>query len=309
MLGYRKKSFGLAHKFLSNIRQNLNDLNALVELQKLLLSEIIRAEIKIRELKSTRTLLQDAHNVSAKQKKRIQYLTNRIEGYRQLNYIWRSFGDAVAFLYLDKFALKQTYFNTANPYPKQGAGFIAGKGGLESEITMLENALAADVPAVLVDLTNSIRHGDICLLGEADPYLIEVKSTGKINNQRGRRQARSIRQLHEFFESDYSEQLRGFSEVRRASTGIEEQTYEDEINRCIEKAFATGEGMVSPEESVYYVALTDTTTPLDMIFSKLNIQEPWVFILNMYKSNRSWSPYPNPVSAPSPQREKRHAVC
>ena len=52
MFGYRKHSFSSAHALLQTLRANLEDLATLKELQKLLLCEVIRAEEKIRELKT-----------------------------------------------------------------------------------------------------------------------------------------------------------------------------------------------------------------------------------------------------------------
>ena len=66
-------------------------------------------------------------------------LRERIEDYRTLAYNWRCFGDAVAFLFMDKFALKQTYYNTNNTNPKPDAGFIIGKTGLQLELSILDN--------------------------------------------------------------------------------------------------------------------------------------------------------------------------
>ena len=48
MIGYRKKSFGAAHLLLSKLRQDLNNLDAIVELQRLLINEIVRAADNIR---------------------------------------------------------------------------------------------------------------------------------------------------------------------------------------------------------------------------------------------------------------------
>ena len=66
--------------------------------------------------------------------KRSSYFQNRIERVRDLAYVWRCFGDAIAFLYMDKYALKHTYFNTENVNPKGNAGFLSGKDGLFHEI-------------------------------------------------------------------------------------------------------------------------------------------------------------------------------
>ena len=88
---------------------------------------------------------------------------------------------------MDKFALKHTLYSTENTNPKQDAGFIAGKEGLSNELAVIDDALEHNVPALLVDLTNTIRHGDICLMGAADPYLIEVKASKKLVVRRNHR--------------------------------------------------------------------------------------------------------------------------
>jgi len=48
---------------------------------------------------------------------------------------------------------------------------------------MLDLAMKHNVPALLADLTNSVRHGDICLMGGSDPYLLEVKALNKLVRQ------------------------------------------------------------------------------------------------------------------------------
>jgi hypothetical protein len=160
MLGYRKKSFRRAHEMLSAPRADPKNLVVLKGLQQLLYREIIGAEQKIRQLKSELKGVVKNHGASAS--KRSSYLRNRIEGLRQSVFVWRSFGDAIAFTYMDKFALKQTYFNIENSNAKQDAGFLSDKYGSSYEINVLESALAAQVPALLVDLTNTIRYGDVC---------------------------------------------------------------------------------------------------------------------------------------------------
>ena len=244
MLGYRKRSFARAHTLLQTLRANLENLAALKELQQLLLREIVRAEEKIRKLKAERKAINKT--AGGTKAKRSSYLANRVEGLRQCAYIWRCFGDAIAFLYMDKFALKHSFYSTETPNVKQDAGFISGKAGLANEIALLEAALANNIPAILVDLTNTIRHGDICLMGEPDPYLIEVKASRKLDN-RGKKQKRSLEKLRGFYETDKSAGLRGFPEVRRQTSDIPERTYVEQINQCILEAKKVGHATCQPD--------------------------------------------------------------
>jgi hypothetical protein len=273
---------------LQTLRANLEDLATLKELQKLLLREVIRAEKKIRELKAElKTLRGTADSVAAK---RSAYLENRIEGFRQCAYIWRCFGDAIAFLYMDKFALKHCFYNTENLYAKPNAGFMLGREGLANELALLDSALENNVPALLVDLTNTVRHGDICLMGESDPFLIEVKAS-KTQDSRGKKQRRSLEKLHAFYETDKADGLRGFPEVRRLAYEMPERTYVDQINECIADALKNGYAVRQPERGLYYIVMTQEGPGPEQAMDSLEIKAPWPFFLNRFKSDRTWAPY------------------
>jgi hypothetical protein len=286
MLGYRKRSFFRAHSLLQNLRANLEDLRVLKEFQALLLSEIIHAEESIHGLKT------EAKKISRSglSSKRTTFLESRIAGFRRSIYIWRCFGDAIAFLYLDKYALKQCFYNVENTNPKQGAGFIVGKEGLLNELAVLDEALQRGIPSLLVDLTTTIRHGDICLMVGSDPYLVEVKTSSKLNN-RGKRQRRSIRALHTFFEEDKAENLRGFATIHRRSSQIPERTYESEINSCFEEAKRAGYALRQPERGLYYIVLANEKGDLGKILESLALRNPWVFPINEAKLSEAWAPY------------------
>src|SRR5271157_1070292 len=289
MLGYRKRSFAHAHALLQTLRANLEDLETLQELQMLLLREVIRAEERIRELKTQLGTIRGATDTATT--RRSAYLNNRIEGIRQCAYIWRCFGDAIAFLYMDKYALKQCFYSTETVNAKQDAGFILGKEGLANELAMLESALKRNVPAVLVDLTNTIRHGDICLMGESDPCLIEVKASKKLNS-RGRKQKRSLQNLRTFYETDKCAGLRGFPELRRQAHEIPERTYVDQINECIGEALKHGYAVREPEHGLHYIVMTQNGPNLEQALGSLRLKgSVWPFFLNQPKSDRTWQPY------------------
>jgi hypothetical protein len=288
MLGYRKRSFARAHALLQNLRANLEDLEALRELQMLVLREVIRAEEKIRELKAQLRTIEEATDTATT--RRTAYLDNRIEGFRQCAYIWRCFGDAIAFLYMDKYALKQCFYSTETVNAKQDAGFILGKQGLANELAMLESALKHGVPAVLVDLTNTIRHGDVCLMGESDPCLIEVKASKRLND-RGKKQKRSLEKLRTFYEADKCAGLRGFPELRRKASETPERTYVDQINECIREAVKDGYAVRQPEQGLHYIVMTQKAPNLEQILGSLKLNSLWPFFLNEPKSDRIWAPY------------------
>lgn len=216
-------------------------------------------------------------------------LEERISEYRHLAYNWRCFGDGIAFLFMDKFALKQTFLNTDKPFAKQGAGFLSGKEGLQSEWKLVEALAARGIPALLTDLTNTIRHGDVCIMIDPDPTLIEVKS-GKLDS-RGRRQSRSIRQLSEFFETDEADGLRGLGKIRRISSQTDEVLYVDVINECIATAMRSGFAWRSPEKGLYYLVVADDQIVVPEKISDMDLNRPFAFFLNEFKADRDWAPY------------------
>lgn len=288
MLGYRRRSLFRAHAFLENLRADPTDLSSLKSLQMLLIDEISRSELSIRLVKAKIKEISLRPGIEAG--KTLLSLERRVEGLRQRAYIWRCFGDAIAFVYLDKFALKQTFYSTETTSPKQDGGFIVGKEGLTNEIALLDAALGHGVPAMLTDLTNTIRHGDLCLMVGADPILIEVKTSKKMN-ERGKKQLKSIQKLQKFFETDKAEGLRGFSEVRRVVFRLPERTYVDQMNKCLVGATRVACAIRRPERGLYYVVLTRGSPPIDEVLSSLKLRRPWVYSLNSFKSSRTWAPY------------------
>ena len=148
MIAYRKRSFDSAHELLDQLRTNPSNSALLLPLQYLLIEEILHAETKIRTAKGRLR-----GNTDARQQSRLR---RQIEGWRRLAFVWRCFGDAIAFLYLDKFALKQTYYNTENENPKNSPGFLGGKGGLEAELKLLAEAIEHGIPGLASQLRTAL---------------------------------------------------------------------------------------------------------------------------------------------------------
>ncbi len=296
MLGYRREAFNAAHRLLRTIVDRPDEIKPVLECQRILVRELFRTEEKIRhyrakakalrvELASSRAGRAMAQSI----KRQLQWIDRRIEAYQRLAYFWRCFGDGIAFTYLDKFAIKQTFYETANTDPKQRAGALSGKEGLKAEIAVVEMLADQGIPSVLVDLTNSIRHGDVCLLGASDPYLIEVKSSERVSS-RGRRQLENIQKLHDFFANDTAPSLRGFPGLRRETIHDVEVNYTDEMNYCIEKASREGYALVSPEPGLLYAAVFAGSSKPD--FSGMSrMGYAMAFYLNEFKTGQAWSPY------------------
>jgi hypothetical protein len=278
MLGYRSKSFARIHALVREIAATPLDAALALRCQRLLIAEIQHAERKVSryrtELKAQRRQLNTSRLPRGEARRirtRIKWIEARIDAYRRSIYIWRCFGDAIAFNGLDKYAVKATYFETTTGAVKQHAGFLSGKSGLSEEIRLLEEITSKGMPCVLTDLTNSLRHGDICILTGGDPYLIEVKSGNRLN-ERGKRQVTDIAKIHSFLETDMANDWHGVDEVRRVAAHADDVSYVDEINTCIVQAERDGSSLLSPEPGLHYIAIYSDGGELEPLLSSLKPQ-------------------------------------
>lgn len=293
----RRKSFFELVDQIRAVERDRDDLRAVRRINRLVIAEILRAEVSIQrhrkahreltcELKNTRPDRATSKAIRA----RIKRVTTRIFEQEDQIFIWKCFGDALAFVYLDKFSIKHAYFEVDQLGAKRDAGQISGKDGLKMEINCLESALQHNLPAVLCDITNILRYGDICLLGESDPVLVEVKSSPRLS-ARGQRQMEKMGRLHSFLETDKAETFRGMSGTTiRTTLNIPERTNVDALNACIADAQVKGYAIVSPEAGLSYIA-TYGSVNIEEALSKLTTRPENVFVLNSDKNDRAWCPF------------------
>ena len=286
MLGYRKKAFGQAFDYCHALKNDPSDLVTLLNFQELLLFEIQRAQTKIRSLKTERKSLL----MTEEYERRLDYLDHRIDRVRQVVYVWKCFGDAIAFIYLDRFSLKQTYYNTHNVNVKQDAGFLIDKEGTELELTILRTILTKGIPCLLCDITDTIRYGDICLLNGDDPSFIEVKSSRK-KDRRGIRQLRRLRKLSNFYTTDEALDFRGVNKAVRTTLQEQIKCHSKKLNDCIQEAIHQGNAHAHPEEGLYILVSRDGSK-FKQELEKVPLSEKTiVFSFNSMKSERVWAPF------------------
>ncbi len=261
------------HQEIHEFSENLNNLSHLLEIQKKLITSIMEAEEEIRLAKAEK----------------------RDPGeWQSIRYNFLCLGDCLVFLYIDRFALKQTFFNVDNGNPKQSGGFLSGKAGLAAELTALMNAISHDVPAVLCDLTNVVRYGDICLLGASDPVPLEVKSS-KTKDSRGKRQRKKLETLTNFFENDQAENLRGFEGTTyRTAFLAEPKSFDGLLAGAFNEAKANGSALFEVDGCLRFLITTTDgveSSELEMLFEGVERSRSLCNFVNQLKSNMLWGCY------------------
>lgn len=248
---------------LQTIKSDLDRLDLVLELQRHLIRQITRLERRAKRVQRASASLRQKlgttrlpRDQAKALKLRIKEGTELLDSIRRRMVVWRCFGDGIAFAYQSKYALKHLYYDR-NYGVKQTAGFISGKAGFRKEWKFLRLGIKMGVPVVLADITNVIRHGDICALGAADPVPVEVKS-GKSRNNRTDRQFEDLDALASFFANDGAPSFRGMANVQRTELRYPEVNYLAEVNACMTESRTQGTSSIEPEAGLRYVAVRGT---------------------------------------------------
>ncbi len=295
---YRKVLFRLA-TLLEALSGDPENRPALWQLQLEIIKQIKRSERGAirnrklaRELKALVRKGRHARDDALRLKKRIKSALSRADDYRFAIYIFKCFGDGIAFIYLDSFALKHTYYKTTDYSVREEPSYITESAGFEQEVRAAKQLLDTGIPVVLCDITNVIRYGDICGLFTADPVLIEVKSSGN-QNQRTIRQRENLDDLINFYANDGADDFRGGKNVIRHALQSPPATYESCMKDLINRALSEGTAWHSPEPGLLYLVTrtehADLAKMQDAV-SEFSSGPSQVFFLNEAKNERTWLP-------------------
>lgn len=166
MLNKYKQTFIKSLVELKSLQRNPNDLSVLFNIQNVVLKKICYIEKKIKLLKK----------YTANDNKRRKYFKSKQGEYQFVLYLFKTICDGIAFIYYDKWDIKPLFYGN-NYHVKPDSGNISGKTGLRFEFAVLKKLIGHGYPAILSDLTNVIRYGDVCVPSlKGMPSCIELKS-------------------------------------------------------------------------------------------------------------------------------------
>jgi hypothetical protein len=281
---------------LRKVEAQKDDYALLLGLQQEIARAVRRSERKIAALRARKSAIQkvrkkeiQTRETSRKSKAQIREAEDQIIVAQFLLFLWRCYGDGIAFLSLDKYALKQTLYNVHDYEAKRPPGPLSKKIGFSREWSVVRGLCKHGVPALLCDITNTIRHGDVCVLIGPDPFLIEVKASHNIN-PRVLRQVANIEKLQHFLAEDRAEDFRGLREIRRSSVSRPDVDYAANVNACMVESLRIGVGCATPEAGLYYVCIGPAATS-DQLSQVAPPQECLVNFPQAAKSSSTWMPY------------------
>ncbi|EOU1755128.1 hypothetical protein [Clostridium perfringens] len=198
----------------------------------------------------------------------------------------REIGDSLAFSYFSKYYLKSFCW-------KQSAGFIGGKDGLKNELNKLKSIFDEGGFAILNDITNSLRYGDITVDDNGKPRLLEIKSSSN-KNERIIRQQQDIDHRMEMINNDYLESFLGTDKkFKRVYSKNAEINYIEELQVLIDEAIQNGSVIKEIEEGLVYNIQYKTKDFKILKYIEETMNEPKVFFVNQMKNiNENYTPFP-----------------
>lgn len=231
-------------------------------LQAQILATLMRIEKNVRrhrsELKEIRRYLSMGREVSIdkteakRAKDTIAWHSSRIKEYQLFLITFRSIVDGLAFTYLDKWDIKQLAF-------KERSGFISDKSGLKFELKILRLAFSLGNVALLNDLTNCLRHGDVTILSNGRHLFVEAKS-GRRKDTRAQSQESKLKDIMLYLRSGKSDKFHAVggheAEFIRLPIHGPELNHRDELNSIIASARRSPDSysLVEVEPGLHYLA-------------------------------------------------------
>ena len=219
-------------------------------------------------------------------KKALLTFHSKLDGYRRVLHILKDIGDALAFMYIDKYDIKPMRF-------KEASGFISGKTGLRKELLQLRRVFKLGGIGILNDLTHCLRYGDITV-GYRGRMLatVEVKS-GRKRDQRGMRQSIGIAKIANYLRTDQTHDLYGIDgEFHRFAVKGVEVNHRNRLDVLIRQARKYGLSWEEVENGQFYVVVYENNLGwMNSINQRCKGKPMWTIINELKWQNLAYYPF------------------
>lgn len=245
------------------LKQSRRDAPLCLSIQERLIASISRLERDFRAVTARRKSLRVALNqpglkvaVRTSRKREIDRASARLDDLKELMFVYRLVGDAIAYIYLDRYDIKPLAF-------KEGPGFLTGKSGLRLELACLRWVLRKGHIAILNDLTNCLRYADLTVpAARGQPAFFEIKSR-KTRYPRDDRQFEKLKEIADYLGIDKPIPLYGYQDQkfhRRSLTQHGVYRLSD-INRLMDRTRRSGWARAEVEPGLHYLAFRGRVDP------------------------------------------------
>ena len=181
---------------------------------------------------------------------------------------------------------------------KETSGYISGKSGLAVEEKYLRLFFQQGHIAVLNDITNSLRFGDVTVVGEGvPPVIVEIKSSNN-RSDRVERQSQKADELVDYLNTGQTK--KGQMSIHRRRSITDFRDHVEELNNLLDLAVSGGHVFAKIEEGLfYYIETNENESDLALII-KSNIPNPPItYHLNSLKySCTGYSPFALSICRP-----------
>jgi hypothetical protein len=251
------------------------------ELQEKLISQLTILESKIRahkkRSKEIKKLFGDRSRQKSKEesktlKLKLKTIEENIEDYHFLRILFKSIGDGIAFLYIDRFSLKPQNF-------KESPGFISLKKGNRFERKCFRMVFNKGGIAILNDLTNVLKYFDLTLIKDINVWFpIELKSGKSRRDAQIEKGTRLLKYLIEDQPADVYE--RGH-EMHRVEHLSELRDNVEKVNHLIDRARVSGYVIEKLDAGLtIIISFHNEIEDIEKILTAQGFVRPYLFIQN-----------------------------
>ena len=240
---------------LRELEDSDDDAPILQNIQERLIELMCRGEARVRAEKDNNRRLRSQLHIGRLEKGAAQQIRaaisvsdDRIVDHQYWLYVLRCVGDAIAHIYLPSLALR--HCSRGSP-----VGFISLKKGTRLERRLWRTVFRrTKAAAILCDLTNCLRIGDICFLTPEGTYeFAEVKQPGHVGNARTHRQSERASIVMEYLATDRSDRIIPGQTLTAFEGTVARASHVDAVSELFARARSEGAAWCDPEEGLRYV--------------------------------------------------------
>ncbi len=298
MLQFYKKTLIKLFADINDLKRKPSNIALSFFIQEQLLNRIRRVEKKIRSIKTENGIISSQirngrlpKEAAKHLKDLVAYNNQKKDFYTSLLLIYRDIGDALAFIYLNKWDIKPLVL------AKEAPGFISHKKGLRLELKAFRHSKSKGVLCIFNDITNSLRHGDLTFPVNGIPSLVELKSgNASKDNGRAKRQHERAVNILNYLKEDVGKNVypeQGETTMYRRDTLNRERNHLQSFRNILSMALKNNTNILTKIEGGLYYNVMVKEDGLEKTLNTLpkNISPIFISVNDFKKYKQGYYPF------------------